>query len=262
MARLRSDVRASVAQYYDLDPTPPDDVPFYKRLVPSHNAAVLELGCGTGRVLVPLAEHCAFIQGIDSSDAMLDICRQKLEQVRIPTERARVTGGDITDFDLGRCFDLIIAPYRVMQNLETDRQVEGLFAGIERHLARGGSCVLNVFRPKFQVVELCRRWGTEEETFQWEVPVEGGRVTCHDRRPFLNRDPLILYPELIWRRYEGERLVDDARLRIAMRCYYPDEFARLITAHGFRILNRWGGYAGEPYGEGLELVVQFAKQDA
>jgi hypothetical protein len=44
-----------------------------------------------------------------------------------------------------------------------------------------------------------------------------------------------------------------------MRCYYPDEFTALITKHGFRVIERWGGYAGEPYGEGMELIVRFEK---
>ena len=42
-----------------------------------------------------------------------------------------------------------------------------------------------------------------------------------------------------------------------MRCYYPDEFEQLINGHGFEIVQRWGGYAGEIYGEGPELVIEF-----
>ena len=74
----------------------------------------------------------------------------------------------------------------------------------------------------------------------------------------MDRERLVLYPELIYRRYEGEELIDEAVLRIAMRCYYPDELLSLVVAEGFRVVNKWGGYAGEPYGEGPELVVEFA----
>jgi hypothetical protein len=51
--------------------------------------------------------------------------------------------------------------------------------------------------------------------------------------------------------------VDEVVLKIAMRCYYPEEFEQLITRQGFRVLRRWGGYEGEVYGQGPELVVQF-----
>ena len=67
----------------------------------------------------------------------------------------------------------------------------------------------------------------------------------HDRRSRIHPDHLILYPELIWRRYRHDAMVDEAVLKIPMRCYYPDEFSTLITEHGFRIIDRWGGYAGE-----------------
>jgi SAM-dependent methyltransferase len=255
-----NDVRAEVARYYDLLPEPPPDIPFYRSLVPSPEAQLLELGCGTGRVLIPLAASCGFIQGIDSSQAMLDICRDKLRQCGLPVTRAQAAIGDICDFDLGRRFDLIIAPYRVLQNLETDAQLDGLFGCLHAHLSPHGTCVLNVFRPKWQAPSLDREWLRAGETFNWEVPVEGGRVTCHDRRLHVDGKRRILYPELIWRRYRNDELVDEAVLRIAMRCYYPEEFATLIAGHGFRIVNRWGGYAGEAYGEGPELVVQFRQE--
>jgi hypothetical protein len=66
-------------------------------------------------------------------------------------------------------------------------------------------------------------------------------------------------PELVYRRYDEDELVDIAVLEIAMRCYYPEEVLRLIADHGFLIVNKWGGYAGEPYGEGPELIVEFAR---
>ena len=70
------------------------------------------------------------------------------------------------------------------------------------------------------------------------------------------RDPntLVLYLELIYRKYDGEELVNKAILRIAMRCYYPGEFEKLMTDHGFRIADQFGNY-----GEGTESVLQFVR---
>ena len=42
-----------------------------------------------------------------------------------------------------------------------------------------------------------------------------------------------------------------------MRCYYPDEFEDLVRSQGFEVLDRWGGYAGEAYGQGGELILAF-----
>jgi SAM-dependent methyltransferase len=254
---VNHDISPRVAQYYDLNPGAPPDVPFYARLVPSPTASVLELGCGTGRVLLPLMGDCGFIHGIDNSDAMLDVCRDRLRRGAIPASRAQVALADVSDFDLGRTFDLIVAPYRVVQNLEADSSIDGLFRCLHAHLAHGGMCVLNAFKPSRGPDELRRNWTMSAEKFRWEVPVEDGRVTCHERRPRLNPDPLILYSELVWRRYEHGALVDETVLSVPTRYYAPDQFTRLIADHGFIVVQGWGGYAGEAYGVGPELLVQF-----
>ena len=71
------------------------------------------------------------------------------------------------------------------------------------------------------------------------------------------------YPELVYRLYaegyaghEGVILRDEVVQPLSMRCYYPDQFLRLIESHGFRVIARWGGYNGEAYGDGPELVAQ------
>ena len=256
---MRTDIRENAARYYDLSPEDPDDIPFYEQRLPSPEARILELGCGTGRVLVPLAEKCGYILGIDISEAMLSLCRQKLAEKEIPSSMPEVQQGDITDLHPGEKFDLIIAPYRVFQTLETDREVSGFFGTVRNHLSEGGTVILNIFRPNLDPDRIRREWVTDVERLRWEVPVEGGRVTMHDHRPRMDRERLVLYPELIYRRYEDDRLADEAVLKIALRCYYPEELLDLIAAQGFRVVNKWGGYAGEGYGDGPELIVEFAR---
>ena len=254
---MKVDIRIEAAKYYDSNPGFLNDIPFYQKLIPSPDVSILELGCGTGRVILPLVPCCKYIHGVDRSAAMLDICRGKLAKAGISQMKARVEEGDISDFNLGRTFDLIIAPFRVLQNLETDGEVDGLFRCIHRHLAPKGTCILNVFRPYLEPEALRKQWFSTEENLSWEVPVEGGRVVCYDRRARMDVEKLILYPELIYRRYEGETLAEESLLKIVMRCYYPDRFEKLILEHGFIILDRWGGYEGEVYGQGPELVIQF-----
>ncbi len=254
---MKVDIRAEAARHYDSNPDFPNDVPFYRSLIASPDFSILELGCGTGRVTLPLVPYCKYIQGIDISPAMISICRGKLLRADIPPGRARVEEGDITDFDLGRTFDLVIAPFRVLQNLETDLEIDSLFGCICKHLAPNGTCVLNVFRPYLEPEALRRQWCTPDERESWQVPLDGGRLVCYDRRTHMDAERLVLYPELIYRRYEGEILAEESILKIVMRCYYPDTFEKLVVDHGFSVLKRWGGYEGQAYGQGPELVIQF-----
>jgi hypothetical protein len=54
-------------------------------------------------------------------------------------------------------------------------------------------------------------------------------------------------------------LKDEAVLDISMNAYAPDDFERLITTRRSAVLGKWGGYSGEAYGDGPELVIQFAR---
>ena len=258
---MKLDIRQATARYYDLQPSPfaGQDIPFYLSRLPKPNSRVLELGCGTGRVLIPLALACEAIEGVDASESMLAVCQEKLAQQGISPRRAQVALGDITQLDLGRTFDLILAPFRVFQNLETDQEVAGFFQTVHSHLAVGGSCILNVFRPLADDATVREHWA-EQQVYErrWEHPLGQGRLSGYDRIARVHATKLICYPDLRYRYYEGQDLKDEATLHVAMRCYYPAEFEDLIMAHGFQVLNKWGGYANEVYGQGPELVIQFA----
>ena len=145
----------------------------------------------------------------------------------------------------------------MFQNLETDVEVDGLLRCVRQHLAPTGACILNVFKPFREKDTLRCEWCTDDENLAWEITVSDERITCHDRRPRMDASNLVLYPELVYRRYAGDVLKDETILEIVMRCYYPKPFEQIIADHGFRVVNRWGGYAGEVYGEGPELVLQF-----
>jgi len=121
----------------------------------------------------------------------------------------------------------------------------------------GGTCILNVFHPQGGFAGVQQAWESATEVFRWEVLVDGVRLRCDERLLRLDPERRILYPELVYRRYVGDAWVEDAVLRIPRRCYAPEAFARVICEHGFDIVQRWGRYAGERYGEGPELVVQF-----
>ena len=188
------DIRAAAARYYDMNSDVPKDLEFYHDRIQSPDSTVLELGCGTGRVLVPLVEDCAHIHGIDVSSAMLSICQDKLRESRIPIERAHLEIGDITEINLGKTFDLITAPFRVFQNLETDVEIDRFFETVRNHLSPGATCILNVFKPKREAVDLCQDWVKKGEYPCWETRVEGERVNCHGRNARIDQEKMVLYP--------------------------------------------------------------------
>lgn len=163
---------------------------------------------------------------------MLEICKHKLTEEPFNESKASAALGDITQFSLNRLFDLIIAPFRVIQCLEEEEQVDGLLSCIYGHLSTKGSCILNAFRPFARPDEYETEWCRDGESFCWQVSYIKGRLTCHDRRQRFDAPKRVLYPELVYRYYEGEHMIDETVLPLVMRCFYPNEFERLIESRG------------------------------
>ncbi len=238
--------------YYDAFNDQTADIAFYRGFV-DDRTSVLELGCGSGRVTTQLYPSVESITGVDLSSTMLQRARDKL-----PHAPDVFVHRDITQVVLDRQFDLIIAPFRVLQALEHTHQVSGLFSVIQAHLAPDGMAILNVFQPNHSREKMATDWPQPSESEPTEhVLSDGSRVVCTDVRRRINADRQVLYPELIYRRYRDGALIDEHIHPICMRYYYPQEFLALIEGHGFRVTQTWGGYSGEAYGKGSELVVAF-----
>lgn len=243
-------------EYYDAFEWPLDDVELYVRYT-DKNSEVLELGCGTGRVSIPLAKESKQLTGIEISESMLAQAKAKCQEDNID-----FLLGDITSINLSKKFDFIIAPFRVTQCLEKKEQVTGFFTVIRNHLKANGSAIVNVFNPMFTQEEIADKWVKDEETFCGESTLSNGdTLKLWDTRKYIDTENQVLHPEMIYRRYRNGELVDTHVNPICMRYWYPDQFKQLIEGEGFRIAEAWGGYNGEEYGQGPELVIAFQRGD-
>lgn len=125
------------------------DVNFFVEMAQRSGGPVLELGCGTGRVLIPTAKSGIEIVGLDASPLMLSVCREKLLSDSKDV-RSKVTGlvqGDMRTFELGRKFSLVTIPFRPFQHLLTVEDQISCLENIRKHLVAGGKLVLDIFNP-------------------------------------------------------------------------------------------------------------------
>jgi SAM-dependent methyltransferase len=145
-----------IAELYDYVPfyTNRPDLEFYLDFAESANGTVLELGCGTGRILIPIAAAGYDITGLDFSDHMLDRCRQKLEsQPQDVQKRIRLVKSDMAVFDLPETFSLATAPFRVFQHLiSADEQLSCLRC-VNNHMEMGGKFVFDLSRAHFRLIK-------------------------------------------------------------------------------------------------------------
>jgi len=136
----------AIAPFYDLDfGGLQDDLDFYLNWARSEGSPILEVGCGTGRVLTYLAQAGFQVTGVDSSASFLEVARQKLTGTL--KKRTNLVQADMRQLALGREFSLAIVALNTFAHLTClDDQLRAL-ERIHRHLRPGGLLILDLGNP-------------------------------------------------------------------------------------------------------------------
>jgi SAM-dependent methyltransferase len=224
------------------------DVGFFVELARQSAGPVLEVGCGTGRVLIPTARAGIEIVGLDSSASMLAVCRQKLARESAEVQaRAQLVEGDMRNFSLGRQFRLVTIPFRPFQHLISVGDQLTCLGTIGRHLVAGGKLVLDLFNPSLPHLVDDRL--LEEFNREPAFTMPDGRKVLR-RLHVLARDFFrqtqdmefihrVTYPD-----GREERLVQ----RFTMRYLFRYEAEHLLVRSGYEVENVYADFDKSPFG--------------
>jgi SAM-dependent methyltransferase len=140
------------AEYYDFDHAIAFDVEFYLDFAHHYGSPILELGCGTGRLVIPLAEAGFEVYGIDLSENMLAVCQRKVHEQRL-ADRVHLTLADMARFDLPRKgFALAYVALRSFMHLLTQDDQLACLRSVYQHLLPGGYFIVDVIAPDFEAL--------------------------------------------------------------------------------------------------------------
>jgi SAM-dependent methyltransferase len=230
------------------------DVGFYVEEAKGSRGPVLELGCGTGRILIPIARAGTTIVGLDSSKQMLERCRMSLSREPAAVQqRVALHQRDLHDFDLGATFQLVIAPFRVFQHLTTVDAQLAVLAGVARHLAPSGRLAFDVFNPRFSA--LVGADGVErEDTPDTSLP-DGRTFRRAYRIARVRWVDQVSEAELIYY-VDGKRYVQ----AFEMRWFLPAELQHLLARAGLRVRQMYGDFARGPLVDGAPEQVVVAER--
>jgi SAM-dependent methyltransferase len=253
----------AVGELYDQVPiyTSRPDQEFYLDAARAAAGKILEVGCGTGRVLVPTARLGREVVGLDRSHRMLARCREKVAQEPDDVRRrVRLHEGDMRDFDLGEQFALATIPFRPFQHLITTEDQIGCLRSIHRHLAPGGLLVFDVFNPDLGLIAE-GPWAAErEDTPETGLP-DGrrfrrtARVAATHRAEQWNEIEIAYYVTHPGGR--AERLVQ----AFPMRWFLRYEVEHLLARCGFALGDLYGDFGRRPFGdESPEMIFVAARQ--
>ena len=228
-----------------------DDVRFYCTLADERGGPILDLGCGTGRLMLPLLRAGHTVVGVDRAAPMLARAAARLRRAAPGVRRrALLLRGDLRRLPVTRRFLLAIAAFHTIQHLATDRELTRFFAGVARTLRPGGWFVFDTFAPDAGFLRRARP----------------ARVGGGDARPWARtrfHHPTTGRRTQYWESYrlEGrlltttfhyqavgprQRTAADRRVELAHRLLEPDEITRLLAGTGLSVIASWGGFDGRP----------------
>ena len=247
-----------LASYYDLFSKGIEgDVAFYAEEALRAGSPVLELGCGTGRILIPLAEAGVQVVGLDNSPEMLDLARARVaalgRQVRV---RIELVQGDMRGFALNQRFKLIVIPYRAFLHMLTVKDQRQALECVREHLANDGHLVLNVFDPSLETIAsfLGPLKGVLREATQFVNPATGRKVLVWESRDY---DPLWQTVKQWWifEELDGQdRLVSKVYTSVDLRWITRFEMEHLLELCGYRVDALYGDFGRGMFQYGGEQI--------
>jgi len=222
------------------------DLPFYLDLARRCGGPVLELACGTGRVLLPIAREGIAIHGVDNSAPMLSALRKNLQrEPKDVRELVSVIEGDMRNFRSNRQYPLVIIPFRPVQHLYTVEDQLATFKTAAFHLEDEGILAFDVFFPKFELIYA----GMNEEMHELEWPHKtdpGKIVRRYFRKESVDKINQNFTATFIFRTYQGGKVVQEETEPLKMSYYTYPHLRALFLLAGLEIVEEYGSFARTP----------------
>lgn len=225
--------------FYDLvhgDFAAPETLEFYADKIERYGAPILELACGSGAYLVPLAEKNVATVGVDISAAMLKRAREKAAARNVSLD---LRTGDIRHFELNQKFPLILLLGNSLQHLSTRADVERCFAAVKKHLAENGRFVVEVFNPSLEI--LVR--SPDETVLDSEYETPEGKFVL---KATIDYDAATQINRIVWI-YRDVSSGREKQFKFTMRQFFPQELDALFFYNGFQIEEKFGDRDGSPF---------------
>jgi SAM-dependent methyltransferase len=222
---------------------------FYRAEADRPGGRVLELGCGTGQKLIPIAADGHSCVGLDSSSDMLAEARHKADERGVVMEWVR---GDMRDFDVARTFDLVFIAGNSLLHLHDAEDLVSCFRSVRRHLAPGARFAFDVFNPSVRLLSEADGVRRRREALSFTDP-DRGDVSVDVAETY---DPLAQVTRGTWHLSTASE-PDFIVLPLEIRSIFPQELPLLLSLGGLRLVDRFGDWSGRAFtgSEPLQLCI-------
>jgi SAM-dependent methyltransferase len=252
---------ALLSRYYDLENAAfTEDLEFWIELAEEYGGPVLELGCGTGRVLLQIARRGLPITGVDNSPEMLARLEEKLRAAPQfskggwPGEAApTLINADIQSFSRNTQYAIAFMPFNTFMHLLTLEAQTAALNNIRKHLQAGAPLVLDVVNP-FLAYATEEQGLTLERTF-----ADGERAVQQFSQMRLERAAQTAHITWLYDSVGPDGDVNRLTVPLTLRYTFPAEMRLLLEKCGFRLTHLWGDYDRTPFGDDAPRMLVMAE---
>jgi SAM-dependent methyltransferase len=234
---------------YDAVSPPGPYLPFYVDQARRREGSVLELACGTGQLIVPIAQTGARAVGLDLSPTMLEAARARADAEAVSVDWV---AGDMRRFVVHEQFSMIFVARNSLLQLTSTDDLRACLASIRQHLRPDARFVFDVFNPDVQILGSPKDRRRPVRSFQHpsrgEVALE--MTSDYDSAQQVNKATWYFSTS-------DER--DFLVVPLHLRSIFPQELPLLLAAEGLVLEERWGDFDGRAFGAESRLQVCIAR---
>lgn len=253
-----TDPFGTYARFYDLDLGSVDEDLFLLRQFARRSSSpILELGCGTGRALLPLARDGHRVVGVDVSPAMLEIARRKVEAEGL-AGRVSLVEQDMRNLDLQERFNLVFAAISSFSHLLTLDEQLATLSRVREHLAPGGTLLLDLFNP--DLAHLLEFRG--QMTLDKIIYDADGQRLLKFRTETVDLARQVIHVTYVVDRVDDQGHVERTLFPFEMRYLFRYELELLLLHAGFEVEAIYGSYDLDDFDQDSPSMIAVARQRA
>ncbi|MBS3781482.1 MAG: class I SAM-dependent methyltransferase [Candidatus Thermoplasmatota archaeon] len=222
------------------------DIPFYKKQVKKYGEPVLELGCGTGRITIPIARDGHKIIGLDLSEKLLKRAKEKSKKDDLNIDWII---GDMRDFSLDKRFNLIFIPFNTIHHILTLEDMEKVLENVKEHLEPNGRFMVELFNPDLDILN--RDPKEEHEVLEYKNPDGDEEIKVTETTDYEKAKQLM---HLTWFYELDDEMVER---EWTIRVWFPKEVNAILKYNGFKIEKKYGDFDESTFtnNSGQQIIV-------
>ena len=220
---------------------------------------IFEIGCGSGRIAIPMAMSGLNVTGLDNSKEMLNLCRIKKRKIGKTSGRLRLLNRDMSDFDLGKRFDYIIMPYRTFMHMLTQAEQRSCLATVKNHLAPGGTFILDTWLPKPSSLNSLHGLGSIKPAGRFSIPGTPFNLVHYHCASFDESRQLLLEEHMMQEVDEDGTVLRTVTLPLVRTWTTQREMQNLVQLCDFEVEAIFGDFDCNPIDESSRNMIWILK---